>query len=50
MHSSTSSPESFASHFQGSTGLLTRGMVDRDMFYGHAMILAMGPFINPALY
>ena len=35
---------------QGSTGLLTRGMVDRDMFYGHAMILAMVPFINPDLY
>ena len=35
---------------QGSTGLLTRGMIDRDMFYGHAMTLAMVPFINPDLY
>lgn len=34
----------------GAVGLLTHGVIDRTALYEHAIILALAPFRNPALY
>lgn len=33
----------------GSVGLLTGGVIDRTLYYEHAVILALIPFVNPQL-
>jgi inosine/xanthosine triphosphatase len=34
----------------GAVGSLTRGLIDRPAYYAHAVVLALIPFTNPALY
>jgi non-canonical (house-cleaning) NTP pyrophosphatase len=33
----------------GSIGLLTGGVIDRTLYYEHAVVLALIPFLNPQL-
>lgn len=39
-----------AKHRDGTVGILTRGLIDRAAYYEHALVLALVPFVNPALY
>lgn len=34
----------------GACGLLTHGAIDRRSYYGHAVMFALVPFMNPTLY
>ena len=40
------------SHENGcrSVGLLTHGLIDRTLYYEHALILALAPFMHPKHY
>jgi inosine/xanthosine triphosphatase len=35
---------------QGTIGKLTNGIVDRSIYYEHAILLAIIPWMHPALY
>ena len=37
-------------HEEGTVGILTGGLINRDKYYEHAAILALTPFANPGLY
>lgn len=37
-------------HGSGTVGILTHGLIDRSMYYEHALILALVPWIHPELY
>lgn len=37
-------------HQDGSVGLLTDGVIDRTLYYEHAVVLALIPFKNPQLH
>ncbi len=36
-------------HKDGSVGLLTGGVINREQYYAHAVVLALIPFLNPSL-
>lgn len=35
---------------QGTVGQLTNGLIDRTLFYEHAVVLALAPFMHPDVY